>query len=248
MFDLMNLPPELRIRIYKYALVRDVIRIVQTRLSFSHYSYGIQPSSSPPLVNIFLINRQVYFEAWPIFYEQNAFAFAVPSCTMGTSEICLKFLYDRPHHALRHIREIHLLVGNNPRFPIRVTLMLEQWQILLDEINRYLSIRVLVLYIRGRTDDALEWLYFVDYPWRDWLYKMNGLQKLDIEIAGTSTHEAHLALAKQMRSKMVLGGEQLGIEGITLGQRSLKRYEGTIDEPVNSISSSADILDLEESY
>lgn len=51
-----------------------------------------------------------------------------------------------------------------------------------------------------------------------------------------------------MRSKMVLGGEQMGIEGITLGQRPLKYFEWTIDEPVNTLSTSAEILDLEENY
>ena len=109
----MKLPPELRIRIYEYALVRDMIRIVSTvhpigalsplyfksaedfcedhnprgsmRLRSTReeyknvkfisgelvagqifWSYGIQPTNSPPLVIIFLLNRQVYSEAWPI--------------------------------------------------------------------------------------------------------------------------------------------------------------------------------------
>lgn len=146
------------------------------------WSYGIQPCNSHRLVNIFLISRQVYFEAWAIFYEQNAFAFAIPTNTFLSGMVCLNFLYDRPHHALQHIREMHLLIGNAPQHPIRFELSRGPWEILLDEINRYLSIRVLVLYIRGRIDDAPSY-HSPDLPWRKWLYKMNGLQKLDLDIA-----------------------------------------------------------------
>ncbi|CAD6583069.1 MAG: hypothetical protein ASARMPREDX12_001161 [Alectoria sarmentosa] len=295
MFDLMKLPPELRVKIYEYALVRDVIRIVSTvhplealhpkrdkevetyyedrnpkksmrlRSTREHakdikyvwgkqvadrvlWSYGIQPSNNPPLVNIFLMNRKVYSEAWPIFYEQNAFAFAIPTNTFLSIEACIRFLYDRPYHALRHIREMHLLIGNAPHLPIRSVLSYDPWQHLIDEISRYLSVRVLVLYIRGRTDDAPSY-DSSDYPWRDWLYKMNGLRKLEIDIANESTHEANVALVKQMRSKMVLGGEQMEMKGITVGQRPPQYTEWTVDdELINTLSTSAEILDLEENY
>lgn len=293
MFDFMKLPPELRITIYEYALVRDVIRIVSTvhpigalsplyfnsaenfyedhnpkgsmRLRSTReeyenvkyvsgekvadqilWSYGIQPTNSP-LVNIFLLNRQVYSEAWPIFYEQNAFSFAMPGNTVKSAENCLRFLYDRPHHALRHIREMHLIIGNTPQHPIHLNLYCGAWQHLLEEINRYLSIRVLHLYIRGRTDDASTRI-MPDLPWRDWLYKMNGLRKLEIDIAGESTHEENIALVKQMRTKMVLGGEQMGVEGITLGVRPLKYIAWTEYEPPNRLTTSPEILDLEDNY
>ena len=271
----MRLPPELRVKIYEYALVRHVIRIVSTvypigalhplkaqnpnryanletyyedrdpkksmrlRSIREHavnsndyssrqvatqvlwWSYGIQPSNNPPLVNLFLTNRQVYSEAWPISYEQNAFAFTIPIHTYRSIEACIRFLYDRPHHALRHIREMHLLIGNAPQHPLHFQLNSGPWKTLRDEISRYLSIRVLVLYIRGRTDDA-PLFRFSDRPRRDWLCEMNGLRKLDIDIAGLSTHEENIALAKHMRSKMVLGGEQMGIEDVILSQRKLK--------------------------
>ncbi|CAF9935561.1 hypothetical protein IMSHALPRED_010278 [Imshaugia aleurites] len=295
MFDLMRLPAELRIKIYEFALVRDVIRIVTTVYPFealhpkyyesveSWYedrnpnktsrlrstteiemdtaqyiagrevrdqileSYGIQPSNSPPLVNIFLLNRKVYSEAWPIFYEQNAFAFAIPTRTFQSIENCLRFLYDRPHHALRHIRELHLLVGDAPQHAIRFELASGPWQWLLEEMSRYLSIRVLVLYIRGRTDDVPSYP-LADLPWRDWLFEMNGLQRLDIDIKGMSTHEENVALAEQMRSKMVMGGEKMGTEGFMTGRRPLKYYEWTAHEHVNTLSTSAGVPDLEDSY
>lgn len=294
MFDFMKLPPELRIKIYEYALVRNVIRIISTihpigamspryldseecfyedhnprgpmrlrstREEYTNvryisgeeladeilWSYGIQPTNSPPLVNIFLLNRQVYSEAWPIFYEQNAFAFAIPVNTYLCAENCLRFLHDRPYHALRHIYELHLNIGNAPQHPIRFDLSDWVWQCLLDEINRYLSIRVLHLYIRGRTDDAPT-RNRPDLPWRDWLYHMKGLRKLEIDIAGLSTHEENIALVKQMQSKMVLNDEQRGVEGITLGNRPLKFFEWTEDEPINRLTTSLEMLDLEENF
>ena len=162
----MGLPAEIRIRIYEYALVRDVIRIVRTvhpfgtvhpcglekvqycyeepnpeklvtlcsrRISLNNVkysagevvgneissSYGIQPSHFPPVINLFLTSRKVYSETWPIFYQQNAFAFTTPHYTLWSAKDCLRFLYDRPYHALRHIRELHLLIGDAPQHPIR---------------------------------------------------------------------------------------------------------------------------------
>ena len=78
---------------------------------------------------------------------------------------------------------------------------------------------------------------------------MNGLRKLEIDIANESTHEANVALVKQMRSKMVLGGEQMEMKGITVGQRPPQYTEWTVDdELINTLSTSAEILDLEENY
>lgn len=205
MFDLMGLPAEIRIKIYEYALVRDVIRIVSTAHPFGavrpcsnghletyyyeepnpkksvilrtnnttyknikfvagrmigdpiSWSYGIQPDGFPPLINIFLTSRKVYSETWPIFYQQNAFAFTVPRQDWESAENCLSFLYDRPFHALRHIRELHLLIGSAPQHTIRRTLSFEPWQRLLSDLGRYMSVRVLVLYIRGRVGDDLDY-------------------------------------------------------------------------------------------
>ena len=281
MFDLMGLPAELRIKIYEYALVRDVIRIVRTMHPFGavdpfglgkvqyYYeepnpskrvtlrsreialkngrysagevvgndislSYGIQPTRFPPVVNLFLTSRKVYSESWPIFYQQNAFNFTTPHDTFVD---CLRFLYDRPHHALRHIRELHLLIDTGPNRPIRFELALWHWQCLLDEISKYMSVRVLVLYIRGRTDDARTFR-LPDLPWKEWLCKITGLQELHVDIIGDSTDEQNIAFVQQMRSKMVVGGEQMGTEGFVLGKRSIPEFEWTITDPCNSLLTS----------
>ena len=294
MFDLMRLPTEIRFMIYKFALVRGVIRIVSTAHPFEKmppgrndgveiyyedpnpskgeilrsnnqrienekvivgssvgdevtYSYGIQPGQSSPLVNIFLTSRMVYAETWPIFYRYNAFSFALPTNTEITAINCLRFLWDRPYHALRHIRELHLLVGNAPHHPFRCKIASDTWQTLLEEIQRYLSVRVLVLYIRGRTDDAPRYRWS-ELPWRDWLCKMNGLQELHIDIATESTDEQNLALVKHLRSRMVVGGEQMGTEGFTLTRGRIPNLGWCQDEVLNLLTTSPNIPNLEENF
>ena len=294
MVNLMELPAELRVKIYEYALVRDVIRIVRTVHPFEavnpfglkkrHFcyeepnpgkmvtlrsrevtlinvrysaggvlgdeislSYGIQPNRFPPMVNLFLTSRQVYSEASPVFYQQNAFAFTTPHQTYWSAQDCLRFLYDRPYHALRHIRELHLLIGDRPQYPIRLKLASIYWQRLLDELSRHMSVRVLVLYIRGRTDDARRYR-LPDQPWKEWLCKITRLQELHIDIIGDSTDEENIAFVQQMRSKMVVGGEQMGTEGFVLGKRSIPEVEWANGYPRNSLLTSLNIPDMEENY
>ena len=286
MFDLMRLPAELRIKIYEYALIRNVIRIVHTvqtlptghpscryeepnprkigTLRSRHItlvnvkdfageevreeissSYGIHPPHSPPVVNLFLANRKVYSETWPIFYQRNAFAFTVPLRSCASAELCLRFLYDRPYHALQHIRELHLLLGRAPQIPLRIDIVSRVWQILLTEISRYMSIRVLVLYLRGRTDEAPEH-NFPNFPWKEWLCKITGLQELHTDIIGESTHEQNIAFVKEMRSKMVVGGEQMGTEDFVLGKRDMPCISFTMPEPGNSLLTSSKYPEMEE--
>ena len=291
MFDFMGLPAELRIRIYEYALVREIIRIVsdvhpfgavhpcglekvrycylgtnpemivtlrRRRIRLNNVnsageevgneissSYGIQPNRSPPVVNLFLTSRKVYSETWPIFYQQNAFAFTMPRLTWNSTLECLRFLYDRPYHALRHIRELHLRIGNAPGIPIRYELASGPWQCLLDEISRYMSVRILVLYIRGRTDDARK-EHSPDLPWREWLCEITGLQELHMDIISENTDEQSIAFVQQMRSKMVVGGEQMGTEGFVLGKRSIPSLKWTVREPANSLLTSSEYPDMDE--
>lgn len=292
-FNLMMLPPELRIKIYEFALVRGVIRIVNTAHPFralassrnkslkafyeeinlekpeslrsrrTHFesvkntageemgedisfSYAIKPSESPPLVNIFLTSCQVYSEAWPIFYQRNAFAFTTPQKCLTSICKCLRFLYDRPYHALQHIYELHINIGEAPNQPFRRILAGCGWQIFLDELKRYMSLRVLVLYIRGRTDDAPEYR-FSGWPWREWLYsiaELRPLRELRLDIVNESTHEQNIAFAKQMRSKMMVGSEQMGTEGFTVGRRQSPYPWGVS----NTLTISSNIPDMEENY
>ena len=298
MFELLKLPPEIRIKIYKYALVRDVIRIVTTAHPYDavpppgywasniidyyeepnpnksvslrsgstkrtnvkkiggeevadevRWSYGIEPSNFPPLINIFLASRAVYSETWPIFYQKNAFSFAIPMPNNGTlasrrgARNCLWFLYDRPHHALQHIRELHLHIGNAPQHPIRFKLTDGYCQTLLDTISRDMSVRVLVLYIRG-TIGHHDTYRLPDMPWKDWLSKITGLEELHMDIIGDSTSEETIAFVREMRSRMVVGGEHTRTDNFVLGQRSTPGIEWTIEKPANSLLTSPNIVDM----
>ena len=305
MFDLMKLPAEVRIKIYEYALVRDVIRIVSTAHPFGamqphdnghtqvyyeepnpnkpiilrsrrtsyrpssirypenlrnvkflaskmvgdeiSWSYSIEPDGFPPLVNIFLTSRKVYSETWPIFYQKNAFAFTTPLQTRQSAQNCLSFLYDRPYHALRHVRELHLLIGNAPQHAIRFHLNEDPWRHLLRDISRYMSVRVLVLYFRGRVDDAPndpspEW------PFKEALCQITGLQELHMDVISESTPEQITTFVKEMRSKMVVGGEQMGSEGFRLGLRSMASIPWTANRPGNSLLTKPNIPDMERHY
>ena len=293
MFDLLKLPAELRIKIYEYALVRGVIRVVSTVHPFGALhpssfgdrfeesyeesnpdkavtlrsrrktlantkfvavnavgdeiskSYRMQPVRHPPVVNIFLTNRQVYSEAWPIFYQQNAFAFAVPTKPWRSAENCLRFLYDRPYHALQHIRELHLMLGRAPQHPLRRVIC--SWPVgtLLDEISRYLSLRVLVLYIRGRTDDKGSSRL---PPWKEQIWKITGLQELHMDIISMDSDERNTAFVKLLRSKMVVGGEQMGTEGFIYGKRPMACIEWTIRKPMNLLHTTSKYPDMEEHF
>lgn len=286
MFDLMKLPTELRIKIYEYALVRDVIRIVSTAHPFGavpphdnkhtqiyyeepnpnkpvilrstrksfiavmmvgdeiSWSYGIQPGGFPPMVNIFLTSRKVYSETWPIFYQQNAFAFITPLQTLHSAYNCLMFLYDRPYHALRHIRELHLLIGNAPQHAVRLHLIDPAWHALLHDISRYMSVRVLVLYVRGRVDGAPEFEH-PEWPFKEWLCQITGLHELHMDVISESTVEDITAFAKEMLSKMVVGGDQTGSKGFRTGRRSMASIKRTAEAPPNSLLTSSNIPDIE---
>ena len=213
------------------------------------WSYGIEPSNSPPLINIFLASRAVYSETWPIFYQKNAFSFAIPMPSNGAlasvrgARNCLWFLYDRPYHALQHIRELHLHIGSAPQHPIRFRLAARHWQNLLDEISRYMSVRVLVLYIRGRIDHS-DNERLPGMPWKDWLCKITGLEELHMDIIGDSTSEETTAFVREMRDRMVVGGEHIGTDNFVLGKRPMPNIEWTIEEPANSLLTSPNIVDM----
>ena len=117
----------------------------------------------------------------------------------------------------------------------------------MDELSRYMSVRVLVLYIRGRTDDA-HICGLPDRPFKESLCKITGLQKLHLDIIGDSTDNENIAFAQQLRSRMVVGGGQMGTQGFVLGKRYIPTLDWTIEEPCNSLLTSLDILDMEEDY
>ena len=66
-----------------------------------------------------------------------------------------------------------------------------------------------------------------------------------MDIISESTDGQSIAFVKQMRSKMVVGGEQMGTDGLILGQRSMSTLEWTITHPANSLCTSPRYPDME---
>ena len=110
-----------------------------------------------------------------------------------------------------------------------------------------MSVRVLVLYLRGRVDDAPndpspEW------PFKEALCQITGLQELHMDVISESTPEQITTFVKEMRSKMVVGGEQTGSEGFRLGLRSMASIPWTANNPRNSLLTKSNIPDMERHY
>ena len=272
MFDLMSLPAEVRIKIYEFGLVRDNIRTLPCQHFLEESSPGksdtgtdfrltvppgkaverqvlrscdIRPDGFPLLVNILLTSRKVYSEVWPIFYEKNAFSFAIRNNTQASVYACSLFLHERPYHTLRHIRELHLLFGRGPEYNLRASLGSEPCQNLLRDISRHLSLRVLVLYIRGRLDDSPDHQRN-ERPWKEFLSQVTGLQELHMDIITCSTHEETIAFVKHMWSRMVVGGDQMGTEDFILRQRPSISLGWTARLPCISLITHPNVPDIEE--
>lgn len=66
-----------------------------------------------------------------------------------------------------------------------------------------------------------------------------------MDIISESTDGQSIVFMNQMRSKMVMGGEQMGTDGFILGQRSMSTLEWTITHPTNSLCTSSRYPDME---
>ncbi|KAI9843139.1 MAG: hypothetical protein M1837_006592 [Sclerophora amabilis] len=69
-FPLMKLPPELRSRIFDFALLREMVH---------PYTYRHSHKGEAPYVNLLRANRQVHDEAEGILYMGNCFSFKAPA-------------------------------------------------------------------------------------------------------------------------------------------------------------------------
>ncbi|KAI9717285.1 MAG: hypothetical protein M1812_004812 [Candelaria pacifica] len=74
-FPFTQLPPELRNKIYHYALVRSIV-YPYNRQGPSHRSHLTPPAF--PSVNLISVSRQIYNEARSMLYHENIFSFDDP--------------------------------------------------------------------------------------------------------------------------------------------------------------------------
>ncbi len=136
------------------------------------------------------------------------------------------------------------MIGRCPHQPLRCDICFEPMKTLWDEISRYLSLRVLVLYIRGRTDDALDHR-LPELRWKEKIMKITGLQELHLDVITDSTNEQNVAFVKLLRSQMVIGGEQMGTEDFVIGQRQMVCLSKRL---WNSLKTTARYPEMEEHY
>lgn len=67
-------------------------------------------------------------------------------------------------------------------------------------------------------------------------------------IVSENTSEEIIASVQQLRSKMMVGGEQMGTESFTLGRRSMPSVSWTARDPPNSLATVSTLPDMEENH
>ena len=69
-----------------------------------------------------------------------------------------------------------------------------------------------------------------------------------MDIISESTIEEMITFVKQMRSKMVVGGENMGTDDFKSGRRSMINIEWTAKWPCNSLITTSGLPDMEDYY
>ncbi|KAF2814792.1 uncharacterized protein BDZ99DRAFT_566733 [Mytilinidion resinicola] len=180
-FRLLDLPQELRDRIYYFMLVRDwADTIPESRITHKKYpAIAYQPAElteetppgyEAPFLNIFLANRQVYSEASPVFYSSKRFAFNEPPLSLMTA---YTWLIGRPEQALENIRSISLTVREfaDPSYlPVVRVECHDFWDVLCELLQGLPNFRHLELIIRTviTTVDQQPWDWATDWTVNNW--------------------------------------------------------------------------------
>ncbi|MCJ1454367.1 hypothetical protein MMC28_004720 [Mycoblastus sanguinarius] len=191
--------------------------------------YRDEDESDPPSVNIFFTDRQTYSEAWPIFYERNSFHFTHPFNNWDSIVTCCAFLRDRPH-ALKHIRSIKLILGRHGFRSVWNNVLLRKWKSLCDKLSQKMALQTLELVIRGycvppSSEDTGEGSVGQPAECTKLLLKITGLRELVVKMVYRKPWHDDLQgcvdFVQLLRSKMVLGGEELGPERVTVDKNKV---------------------------
>ncbi|KAK3173092.1 hypothetical protein OEA41_006421 [Lepraria neglecta] len=160
-------------------------------------------------LTVLSVNRQMYDEAWTIFYGQNAFDFTTPTTMSNYDSVwnCMAFLRDRPSYTLPHIKELHLLMGDDSLQLLLRGLSLLGWRLLYFITPE----RFLPDYVDA---DGSK------FYWYDYLSKINGLRKLVVEVTSICDTEKTVSLQK-LRAQMLKGGEETGTADISAKEELL---------------------------
>ena len=180
-------------------------------------------------LTVLSVNRQLYNEAWPIFYGQNAFDFTTPTTISVYDSVwnCLAFLRDRPSYTLPHTKELHLLMGDDSLQLLLRGLPLLGWRLLCEKISNDLNFGTLVLHVKGdflRPEEFLPDYVEADgskSDWYDYLSKINGLGKLVVEVTSICDTEKTVSFLQKLRAQMLKGEEETGTADISVREELL---------------------------
>ncbi|KAF2629972.1 hypothetical protein BU25DRAFT_489378 [Macroventuria anomochaeta] len=244
-FRLLDLPPELRNRIYELMVVPGEIMLrysTTEELDPEGCLYQSEGSANSegwpvdgPMLNICNVNRQVLTEVRPIFYSKTRFSIDVPSPIPKRNSVALakRFLEDRPH-VLGLIREFEFEVEES-YYENGEGYLTGVEPGVFEELCHILATRCHLRYLRVEVWSWMlgNWLGYqesinilrqpvIPYDIPEWMFQLSvvkDLEELDVYFQHGSPHFArrNIAALKLLRSTMVNGGDALErMDGIKL--------------------------------
>ncbi|XPS68591.1 hypothetical protein M3J09_000878 [Ascochyta lentis] len=250
-FRLLDLPPELRNRIYEVLVVRDEVRLDYLHLNNQQpiikvvYNVHRQPDV-PPMMAICSTSRQVYTECQPLFYAKTTLYFDVQNdAVVKTSvKLAIAFLKSRPC-SLYAIQKLGIYLDENMDTDGHASIQdvtRYEFQIFCDLVASHCNLKFLVVDIWNWADTApMEFdaaianfgeseLTHSIPEWALQLAIVRDLERLDVRFGywGVSSVHRSVATTKFMRDTMVQNGNKMqGMEGIKLQLGHLK-MDGTV--------------------
>lgn len=179
-------------------------------------------TSNRPSLEILLADRQIYSEAYPIFYGQNNFTLVLPDRDTSSIELCDTFLRDRLGHAIKEIRHISLSLGSGKHwtldgevYPIHKAI----WSHLCSTLGERMSLRSLTLMTKGCWNKYyIELFGYESSPrWIEQLYKITGLQELTIHDTDQCCgDQIHIDRVSPLVATMLQGGNEKAINATSI--------------------------------
>ncbi|KAL1614436.1 hypothetical protein SLS54_009783 [Diplodia seriata] len=178
-------------------------------------------------VNFFLASRQIYQEAFHIYYKNN-FCFRNAWGYPGVNSVpaCYAFLMDRSQHALDHLKHITLCItARNDHEATGCWLDNQHMFDLVGFINQRLTLESLGLALHGWPPDVRlatwDWLAPEQqfdtgpYAWIGALFELKPVKDLRISMYAAPGPAGRLAaFARLLRSTLLVNGDALGARNI----------------------------------
>lgn len=258
-FRLLDLPPELRNRIYRFMVVRNEIQL--TYLSFDAPREDLQPTismvvnvygepDSHPMLHVCRVSQQLYNEIQPLFYAETTLYFDAGDPTFDENSVSLAMLFLSSRlRSLSMIQNLGVYLDEDIDDHGQTTLFElppSDFLAFCDLISSRCSLRTLRISVRSicihaypeRFDVSITKLGSPDLTrsMPDWVKQLaivKDLKMLYVYFMHSGSSFAHraVAIAKFMRATMTQGGNRLqGMEGIKLQLDHGFRDEALISE------------------